>query len=346
MLGSVTEIGSNPIRAEPMAGKSRAKPRSDAAPADDAAKAPTRAPLAVRLRAWWQGVDLVWPAPEKSEPELSVKDAPEEAQAEVEPVAAEAQPVEVWSANRRRVAQLIYGSGVLLPGGDDYVLNLVKTMGLNAQVTMLLFGAALGADARAIAKDSGVYVTGFEIDPSLVGVANDLTKVASLDKKVQIAAFDIDRLGLKKGFYQGALVRELLRALDRPERLIEEIGRALKSRGEMVIVDLFQAGAAPGPAMQAWIEREPAAVHPVTVKALEDELKKRGFSIRVSADESSSYVSMVTSTFSELVRSIARTPPPPELVENLIQETELWTHRLAAIAAGEVRYQRIAAIKK
>lgn len=234
----------------------------------------------------------------------------------------------------------------MLPGGLDHALDLVKSMGLNSKVTMLLFGAGLGADARAIAKETGAYVSGFEIDPSLVAIAGDLSKTHSLEKKAEIAVFDVNKLRLKKGFYQGALIREFLRRIDRPDKLIEEMGRAMKARGELVVTDLFATNSPPGAAAAAWIEAERAPIHLRTLKETEAELDKRGFSIRVSVDESAQYVTMVTHAFGEFTRTLARTSAPQELINEVMKETELWTHRVAAIAGGDVSYPRIAAIRK
>src|SRR5690606_1927210 len=73
----------------------------------------------------------------------------------------------LWPAQRREIAQMIWGEGFESPGGAERILELVKPFGLSSAHSMLEIGAGMGGGSRAIAKSFRAYVTALEPDPEL-----------------------------------------------------------------------------------------------------------------------------------------------------------------------------------
>src|SRR5258708_3779268 len=107
------------------------------------------------LQAWWEGYYLDDP------------NAAEHAPPPEKPVTEEEKKNDKWSAERIKVAELIWGDGFTFPGGADHVLRMVKPMTLTSAKSMLDIGCGLGGATRAIAKTFGTWVIGMEASPAL-----------------------------------------------------------------------------------------------------------------------------------------------------------------------------------
>src|SRR5947207_639404 len=103
---------------------------------------PGKRPLLARLRGWLAG-DRKAPTAPRAPPAEG---------------ASQASPA-VPPLSRMTVAQWLWGDGYLMPGGPDFVLELVKPFGLTPAMSTLDLSAGLGGPARAIAQTFGTYVT-------------------------------------------------------------------------------------------------------------------------------------------------------------------------------------------
>ncbi|HLU91831.1 MAG TPA: hypothetical protein VKZ46_04530, partial [Pedomonas sp.] len=94
-------------------------------------------PLSLRLKAWWEGYDLAIRPKQKIPLDMGTLsqdavryDAPEP------------------KSMRLEVMQQIWGKGMSGPGDEDYILRLVKPLGLSPAHTVIDVGAGLGGATR------------------------------------------------------------------------------------------------------------------------------------------------------------------------------------------------------
>ena len=72
-----------------------------------------------------------------------------------------------WSEARIGLSQKIWGEGFSSPGEEDYILGLVKSLGLTPAMSELDLGAGLGGAGRVMAQSFGCWVTSLEVNPDL-----------------------------------------------------------------------------------------------------------------------------------------------------------------------------------
>src|SRR3989337_2916840 len=112
-----------------------------------------KVPFSVRLKAWWEGYDLAVRPKQKTA--LDMGDLAQDA---VRYEAPEPRLV------RLEVMQQIWGKGMSGPGDEEYILRLVKPLGLKPAHTVIDFGAGLGGATRLISEKFDIWITGLESD--------------------------------------------------------------------------------------------------------------------------------------------------------------------------------------
>src|SRR3954447_19600443 len=103
----------------------------------------TGKPWKKKLLAWWEGYDL---------PEEKKESQPQPAVEAAAPAGAKPALTGVnsrfgkplWSASRIQVVEKLWGDVFTSPGGDDYIPELVKPLGLNPAMSVLDLAAGLG----------------------------------------------------------------------------------------------------------------------------------------------------------------------------------------------------------
>jgi SAM-dependent methyltransferase len=306
---------------------------------DKEGEAPAGHSFGEKLHAWWEGY------------ELPAKDAaPEPAAADASPApAAEAPPpLDAWSKSRIKVAELIWGDGFNFPGSADHVVELVKPFGLNKEKSLLDLGCGLGGGTRAIAKEFGAYVEGMEHSPGLAKAGMEMSEKAGLAKKASIVAYDPMKVYFTPRRYDAVFARMVLWNLPDKKRLLGEIDKGLKPKGQLTFTDYtLKADAAGEPAVQAWLKAEHSTVAPCTLEDFTAILGELKIEIRIAEDMTHDFRRLVTEGWAKLVKLLGGgSTLAPEEAQALVREAELWRTRIALLDSGSLQIARFFGIKR
>lgn len=276
--------------------------------------------LGRRFHAWWEGYVLDESGSQPAPPPEAVSAA-----------------AEVWTAPRIKVAEMVWGDGFAFPGGVDHIVGLVKPLGLTPEKSLLYLGAGLGGGPRAIAKTFGTWTTGLEASPALAKAGMEYSKRAGLEEKALIREFDGETLELPERKFHAVCLRNVLQGLRSRERLLDEIAKALRPEGHLLISD-FAGSAQPAPA--------PGGAKPVVLNELVRRLEERQFDVRIAEDNTAELRTLVIKGWADLAANLAGKSLDPVEAPALARELALWQARLAAFAAGTLQVVRVHAIKK
>lgn len=297
--------------------------------------------LRERVHAWWEGyyLDTLGAPTEESDPvEQRHASAPPPSDG---PIA------DLWSADRIRIAESIWGNGFSFPGGTDHVINLVKPFGLGKEKSMLDMGCGLGGATRAIAKHFDTWTQGLEASKTLAAAGMKVSEQSGLARRAPIDWFDPNRVELAPNKFDCAFCRQVLTPIADKRRLVAEINKGLKPGGQLLITDFVLASAdASGSAVKAWLGAEDQRPKPWTMAEYQQTLKRLKIDVRVAEDMTAEFRSLVMEGWGRLAQMLAPRIFTKEQGQQLMRELELWCLRVGALDSGELKVGRIFAIKR
>jgi SAM-dependent methyltransferase len=286
------------------------------------------------FHAWWEGYYIDAPPEGREAPEL-------------QPVTEEHKKNDKWSAERIKVAELIWGDGFTFPGGADHVLQMVKPMTLTSAKSMLDIGCGLGGATRAIAKTFGTWVVGMEASPALAAAGMQYSEMAGLAKKAPVQHFDPAKIEFPAKKYDAILLRNVFSNLTDKHRLLVQVEKALRPGGAMLVSD-FAIGkiGASSAALSTWIAAED---HPPQLCTLDDfkrEFEGLKLDTRVSEDMTAEFRGIVVQGWANLADILQGKQVDPGEAAALAKEIKLWQLRLAALDSGDLRVVRLFGLKR
>ena len=300
---------------------------------------PDRIPLRQRLKAWWEGYEL--------SDEGALGAVVEGGEAGAAASANGAHAFVPWSDCHLEVMQSVWGPGMLGPGEDDYILHLVKPLGLNPAMSVLEVGARLGGVARIMAKTFGVWVTALEEEVKLVKAGAGLSEAAGLEKKAPVSVFDPEVYEPKPRAYDAIVSMGFLYRVKHKARLLEALDLALKAGGQVLIIDyvLAKPGQENEP-LQAWTEGEANEVAPWSVAQYTRALTERGLEVRITEDITDTIRGKIVNCWADHMAAVGNEAGDPRIAATLVHEVELWTRRVQALQHGGLRICRLYARKQ
>ncbi|MBT3330177.1 MAG: methyltransferase domain-containing protein [Rhodospirillaceae bacterium] len=290
-----------------------------------------------RFKAWWNG-DEVEAAAAKGNARAG----------KVEKVEVEELPspsgIAEWTPQRIAAIQRLFGEGFDGPASQERARDLVNPIGLNEQMTVLDASARLGSAARTIAKETGAWVDGLEMDELLMEEAVRLSAKAGLAKKAVIRKLELDDHEVKEHKRDAIVIREGLYQISDRERIFKTLCDLLKPSSHLLMTEFLSV---PGKGQEE--RAEWGALHRTSPRLFElDELReglsKVGFDVRVAKDETKAYKAMLLNGILRFGKTVPKEPVLRELQEWVMWEVEYWARTYNALEAGGITMHRIHAV--
>jgi SAM-dependent methyltransferase len=286
------------------------------------------------LHAWWDGYYVDEPPEGREVPEPP-------------PLTEQDKKNDKWSAERIKVAELIWGDGFTFPGGADHVLQMVKPMTLTSAKSMLDIGCGLGGATRAIAKTFGTWVVGMEASPALAAAGQQYSEMAGLAKKAPVQHFDPAKVEFPTKKYDAICLRNIFSSLTDKHRLLVQVEKALRPGGSMLVSDfaIAKAGAS-SPALSTWSAAEDQPPQLCTLEDFKREFDGLKMDTRVSEDMTAEFRGIVVQGWANLADILQGKQVDAGEAAALAKEIKLWQLRLAALDSGDLRIVRLFGLKR
>lgn len=297
-------------------------------------------PSSERLKAWWKDYEIVLPEKPVEPEEASPSPRPE-------PAVLDKPKRKLWTVERAPAAELIWGDGFVLPGGDEYFVELVKPLGLTPAMSVLDLSAGLGGGTRALTRKFGVRANGMEASERLAGLAMEKSTMADLAKKAPVRCYDPDGLELPKGKFDCIVAREAFYGVADKENLLDAVEKALKEKGQILFTDLVvRAAKLETAAMTAWRNAEPTPTWPSSADEYAALARRLGLDMRVSEDMTEKYRGLIMVGWARFMALLKERQIAPKTMLEVVEEAELWAHRIKAFESGGLRLFRFHLLKK
>ena len=160
-----------------------------------------------------------------------------------------------------------------------------------------------------------------------------------------IAAYNPNRVNLAGLKYDCILARELFFTIEDKAALFETLGAGLRSKGTLAFTDfaLAEHDQNEGPVMTEWHETEPMLPWAWSLNEYRKALTDLNFELTVFTDDSDYYRELVLHAWRQYVDGLDQVTFDRTLVDALMQEAQLWLHRIRAIESGQLRVIRVVA---
>lgn len=330
---------------EKRAGGGGAPAPSDAKPASPAPSGKARrSPFPEfkrRLRAWWEGVDVddlaLLDAARTKVEDKSEKPAPEKSGATPSETKGDSGPAAPTN-ERVEIVQKLWGEGFSLPGGETFLLNLIKTTNFPAGHPCLDVAPGLGGGMRAIARARKVTVEGIERDPLLAMTGGTISDRLGMTKEAPIRCGDPETETLTEGRYAAVFARETLYCYADRKPFLAAVSRALADGGSLILTDFVLTDRLnKDETLANWRAAEPRKPVPATREDYSELLRELRYQIKVFDDLTAQYVSLIQAGWRQLHSYLQSAKLPPETATMLIEEGNLWLARSRALESGSLR---------
>lgn len=246
-----------------------------------------------------------------------------------------------WPPGRVAAVEALWGNGYTTPGGGPETLRLVKPLGLDSSMAVLVLGGGLGGPAQTLSSNFGAWVASFEADPDL---RNHAISRAKQDPhgRITIVGWDRARPSFSAHSVNHALSLEALRG-NRPMPLLQSLAAALYPQGQIVLTELVsdEAPSIADREFAAWCRLDDRLPQLPRSNELTEGLQRLGFEIRVVEDLSERHITQTLGGWREAVRAIAAGPRPgTHSAASLVNEAELWLLRIRLMRRLGVRLMR------
>ena len=256
------------------------------------------------------------------------------------PVAPDVNP---WPRERLAVTNQLWGRGFTMPGGEVETLRLSKPLGLSSASNLLLLGVGGGGPAGSVVRNFGTMVTGLEVEPALVNHAKALLKGAKFTNKAKIEGWDPNEPNFSAIKHHHCLAIEPMRNGGAPVPILDEISRALKLGGQLMMTELVAATpmSLNSPTAARWAELENRNLGAVpTANAITRMLSRVGFDVRGVEDVSARHIQNAMIGWRATVRRLEEDKPPLAIAARLVTEGELWLLRLKLLQENRLQMMR------
>jgi SAM-dependent methyltransferase len=217
---------------------------------------------------------------------------------------------------------------------------LTRPLGVSAAASLLLVGVGAGGPALAVARNLGAWVTGVEVDPSLLAAARGLVSSASLGRKIAIRSWMPEvPLFEVRGHHHCLALHPFQGAA--PEPILDAMAKALKPGGQLTIADL--AAAAPlnvnDPVVRRWgqLERRDPAGVPLAAN-VGRMMGRIDLDVRIAEDISVRHSDQAMLGWRVMMRELGK--PNRADAARLVAEAEMWLLRRRLIREGRLRMMR------
>ncbi len=232
--------------------------------------------------------------------------------------------------------QAVWGEGFLSPGGADEVSRLVADADLTGASILDIGCGAGGIDVALIRNHRAGYVTGIDVEDTVLQCARALIAREALTERIGLAKVSPGPLPFPPGAFDVVFSKDSIVHIADKHALMIEVFRVLKAGGRFIASDwLIGHDHVPSPAMAGYIASEGLDFGMASPSRYQDALRNAGF-VDIAVTSRNAWYRNVARAELERLRgpvgaAAARLVGQPFVDENI----GIWTRMIPVLDSGE-----------
>ncbi|MGM0589589.1 MAG: class I SAM-dependent methyltransferase [Bacteroidota bacterium] len=190
--------------------------------------------------------------------------------------------------------------------GREATTELTKLLGEVDGLKVLDIGCGLGGTARYLASDFNCHVTGIDLTPTYVSLAEKLSEMVGLEDKTNFYEASALELPFSEGQFDVVWMEHVQMNIPSKDQLISEIERVLRPNGVLLFHEIFESSEGEPHFPVPWAD-ESSGSFLVTPEDFQNSLEKAD--LEVIQWENVSQPSL--QWFDSVTDQLAQTGPPP-----------------------------------
>jgi phosphoethanolamine N-methyltransferase len=241
------------------------------------------------------------------------------------------------------VLQLLWGEGMLSPGGEAHLDAIVEGLDLRSKLTLDI-GCALGGFDRLLARKYGANVIGLDVEAKLVEIGRQKTAEAGLSDQVDLRLYEPGPLPFPDAHFDVVFGKDSWIHIEDKRGLFSEIYRVLKPGGWLAAGDWLRSERPYNDDMYYFFEMEGLTYHMDTLENYGRILKETGFEEVQLTDIHDEYRAMAHAEYRKLQDSAAFLLPKigREWYDHYVED---WRSLVVVMDNGDLRPGRLRARK-
>jgi len=232
--------------------------------------------------------------------------------------------------------QVIWGEGFLSPGGSQEVARLVADADLTG-ASLLDIGCGAGGIDLALVRNHGAgYVTGLDVEDTVLAHARELIARAQLDARIGLVKVAPGPLPFPPGTFDVVFSKDSLVHIRDKQTLMAEVFRVLKPGGRFIASDwLIGHDGTPSAAMLAYIEAEGLDFGMASAVRYLQAMRSAGF-VEVSATSRNAWYRETAKAELERLRGPLGAAAAQIVGQDFVdQNIEIWSRMVPVLESGE-----------
>ncbi len=124
-------------------------------------------------------------------------------------------------------------------GGREATLHILSKMGIKTGDQVLDIGCGIGGAARTLANATGCHVTGIDLTPEYIDIAQVLTQRCKMSEQTRFEVANACAMPFADGQFDSAITLHVAMNIEDRETLYRETARVLKPGAVLAIYDVM-----------------------------------------------------------------------------------------------------------
>lgn len=238
----------------------------------------------------------------------------------------------------RAVAMLeaLWGEGFLSPGGPAEVARLIADADLRGASVLDIGCGAGGVDIALVRAHEAGYVTGIDVEDTVLASARVLIGREGLTARIGVAKVAPGPLPFPSGTFDVVFSKDSIVHIADKHALMREVSRVLKPGGRFIASDwLISHDGAPSPEMAAYIAAEGLNFGMASPARYENAMRSAGF-LEVSTASRNAWYREIAGHELERLRGPVGTAAARIVGQEFVdQNIAIWLRMIPVLESGE-----------